>query len=293
MNRANSLGSVEADGSEAGQGQLRRDSDLVTSMDDMRLRLEGELVSELKKLDLSANEARILLYLMSNGSSTASDIARHTRIQRTDTYHYISTLLSKGIVYSTFSKPQKYYSLPYDEVIDYLVQAKTSALREVAERKLDCKNKLDQIAKCATRQASEDTYQVLSGENVILARASKMFSKPARTLTMFLSDRILSKFYHEGIIELADSVSRAGGEVRIKTSSNGSFADSEGDCDVMANLHLQTIVDPSPASFIIIDHEAVLFIIDKNSGGGREISGIYTNSEVMVSTLLYLFERIS
>lgn len=276
------------------------DSSLTTSMDSLRMRLEGELVAELKKLDLSSNEAKILLYLMSNGSSTASDIARYTKIQRTDTYHYISTLLSKGIIFSTFSKPQKYYSLPYEEVIDYLVQAKTSALKEVAERKLDCKSKLDQISKCVSRDAAEDTYQLLSGESVIFAKASRMLSGQVKKATMFLTDRMLARFYHEGIIDLADSISKAGGEVRIKTSSKKSFSESIRDDEqevAFGNLHLQSITEPSPASFIILDDAVVLFIIDRDESvkarGTKEIAGIFTNSDVMVSTLAYLFERIS
>ena len=276
------------------------DSEL-TSMDSMRLRLEGELVAELKKLDLSANESRILLFLMSNGSSTASDIARYTKIQRTDTYHYISTLLSKGVIFSTFSKPQKYYSMPYEEVIDYLVQAKTNALREVSERKIDCRTKLEQIAKCVTKEESEDSYQVLAGENVIFARTAKMLSGPTKKISIFLSDRMLAKFYHEGVIDQLAAISKAGASVRIKTPSKRAL-DTETDLDEESShdggseakqgLRLETISEPTPASFFIVDDSKVLFIIDRRDGKTKDITGIFTNNQMMISTLAYLFERI-
>ena len=70
--------------------------------------IENNLIAELQKLDLTLNEARILLFLMTHGNSTASDVSRNTGIQRTETYNYISTLLAKGVVFSTFDRPQKY-----------------------------------------------------------------------------------------------------------------------------------------------------------------------------------------
>ena len=38
--------------------------------------MEGNLVAELQKLDLTPNEAKILVFLLSEGQSNASDISR-------------------------------------------------------------------------------------------------------------------------------------------------------------------------------------------------------------------------
>src|SRR6478672_210636 len=63
------------------------------------LDVEGNLVAELQQLDLTLNEARILLFLLTQGQSNASDISLQTGIQRTETYNYISNLLSKEILF--------------------------------------------------------------------------------------------------------------------------------------------------------------------------------------------------
>ncbi|MEO9319211.1 MAG: helix-turn-helix domain-containing protein [Nitrososphaera sp.] len=263
----------------------------LTSIESMRLRLEGELAAELKKLDLSSNESKILLFLMSSGSSTASEISKHTKIQRTDTYHYISLLLSKGIVFSTFSKPQKYYSLSYEETVDYLVQAKANALKEVSEKKHDCQSKLEQIAKNVT-SGSEDSYQVLSGENIVFTKVSKTLDQPLKSLNVFLTDRMLAKFYHEGLIEKIASSAKAGCTVKLKTSGTAPSDDEDVESGV-SSLDVETIRNPSPASFMIVDGNKLVFIIDRSNSSGREISGIYTNNEVMVSTLEYLYQKIA
>ena len=113
---------------------------MAAKMDEFKLSnphadVEAHLVAELQNLDLTLNEARILLFLMTHGNSTASDVSRHTGIQRTETYNYISTLLAKGVVFSTFDRPQKYYALPIDQVIDCLVQTKQNALLSISEKK--------------------------------------------------------------------------------------------------------------------------------------------------------------
>lgn len=47
--------------------------------------IEKNLITELQRLDLTLNESRILVYLMTHGYSSASDISRYTGIQRTET----------------------------------------------------------------------------------------------------------------------------------------------------------------------------------------------------------------
>ena len=59
---------------------------------------ENEIIAQLSKLDLSPNEAKILLYLMIYNSSTASEIAKLSGVARTDSYYYLSSLLAKGVL---------------------------------------------------------------------------------------------------------------------------------------------------------------------------------------------------
>ncbi|HVX01762.1 MAG TPA: helix-turn-helix domain-containing protein, partial [Nitrososphaera sp.] len=103
--------------------QLSVQDDFGNSVDDSEA-IKQELVNELTRLELSLNEAKIIVRLVSRGPAIASDISRDLSMPRTETYHYISSLLGKGIVLSTFSKPRKYYSLSFDEVVDHLVQTK-------------------------------------------------------------------------------------------------------------------------------------------------------------------------
>src|SRR5438067_2647851 len=130
---------------------------------------------------------------MSNGTTTASDVARHTGIQRTDTYHYLSSLLAKGVVLSTFGKPQKYYSLSFDEVIDCLVQSKYDALKSVLNTKKECQEKLDKIVKVTKGVREENGYQVLSGD-AMNSRIRKILGEVSQKVTVYLSQKMLVRF---------------------------------------------------------------------------------------------------
>jgi sugar-specific transcriptional regulator TrmB len=119
------------------------DDGLITGRPDTEI--VDRLADELQKLDLTPNETRILLFLMTHGHSTASEVSRHTGIQRTETYNYISSLLAKGVVFSTFDRPQQYYTLTMQEVIDCLVETKRNALQQMSEKKIEYQQIIDKI----------------------------------------------------------------------------------------------------------------------------------------------------
>src|SRR5688572_7377009 len=141
---------------------------MAAKLDEFRLTnphadIEAKLVAELQNLDLTLNETRILLFLMTHGNATASDVSRHTGIQRTETYNYISTLLAKGVVFSTFDRPQKYYALPINEVIDCLVQTKQNALQSITEKKKSYQEMVDSILSSTIVPESDkkESYQIV------------------------------------------------------------------------------------------------------------------------------------
>src|SRR4029079_11449729 len=165
--------------------------------------IENTLIVELQKLDLTLNEARILLFLMIHGNATASDVSRHTGIQRTETYNYISTLLAKGVVFSTFDRPQKYYALAINEVIDCLVQTKQNALQTITEKKKGYQEMVDSIVSNTVVPESDkkESYQIVMGENSINAKIKRMLADAKEDVTILVTDRNLVNFYHAEITD--------------------------------------------------------------------------------------------
>src|SRR5919198_1990001 len=197
---------------------------MATKMDDFKvsnpnIEIETNLVAEFQKLDLTLNEARILLFLMTHGSSTASDVSRHTGIQRTETYNYISTLLAKGVVFSTFDRPQKYYGLPIDQAIDCLVQTKQNALLSITEKKKNYQQMVEAILSTTVVPESDkkESYQIVMGENSIHAKIKRMLADAKEEVTILVTDRNLVNFYHAEITDQLIKLTTKGIRVKLRT----------------------------------------------------------------------------
>jgi sugar-specific transcriptional regulator TrmB len=263
--------------------------ELRTSLSMEEEQVYEELIDELKKLDLGTNEARILVYMMTHGASTASDISRYTKIQRTDTYRYLSQLLAKGVAVTTFSKPQKYSSLSFDDVVDHLVQSKYEMLKGVLQTKRDCQDKLDRISKITSEfeDMEANQYQILSAES-IMTRLKRSISTAEQEVDAFFTQKMLSTLYHSEITDDLLKLTQNKVSVRLKMPETQSKIDLG---EAGSKLLALNIAAPIPLNFVIFDEKEMLIIIEAKDP--KNLSGFYTNNEAMIGTFLYLFERMT
>lgn len=277
--------------------EVEPDSDAV--------RIQEDLVSEFRKLDLSANEAKILLFLMSRGTSTASDISRSTGIQRTETYHYISMLLSKGVVLSTFSKPQKYYSLPFNEAVDYLVQTKYHTLKAILQNKRDYQDKFERIMTAAAVSDIDDekSYQILVGEDVIHTKLKHILAEAKSEVIAVLSERTFASFYHGEVTDDFLKVSSRGGAVHVRTSGKNAVnylkAEREGKRRIEGlsnnghgSVSVRVASEHIPIDFVILDGKELVILVDDLKNPKQKQYGIYINNPSIINTFRYVFNKI-
>lgn len=262
--------------------------------------IENSLVSEFQKLDLTLNEARILLYLMTHGSSSASDVSRYTGIQRTETYNYISTLLSKGVVFSTFDRPQKYYALPVDEAIDCLVQTKQNALQLITGKKNDYQGMVEKIASTTSISESDrkESYQIVMGENSINAKVKRMLENAKEEVTIMVTDRNLVNFYHAGITDDFIKLTSKGIHVNMRTPCKnasdyigGEESELGADKETSASFSLKT-TKPAPINFILVDNKEIILLLENMSSKKREVCGFYTSNLSMITVFRFVFDNL-
>jgi sugar-specific transcriptional regulator TrmB len=260
--------------------------------------IENSLISELQKLDLTLNEARILLFLMTHGNSTASDVSRHTGIQRTETYNYISTLLSKGVVFSTFDRPQKYYSLQMDEVIDCLVQTKQNALQSIAEKKKGFQELVDTIVSNTVVHESDkkESYQIVMGENSINSKIKRMLADAKEEVTILVTDRNLVNFYHAEITDQLIQLTSKGIRVKLRTPCKNAtdYINGENEEGRKASnaISLKTTAKVVPVNFVLVDNKDIILLLESNSFKKSELCGFYTNNLSMISVFRFIFDNL-
>lgn len=256
------------------------------------LDIENSLIVELQKLDLTLNEARILLFLMTHGNSTASDVSRHTGIQRTETYNYISTLLAKGVVFSTFDRPQKYYALPINEVIECLVQTKQNALQTIAEKKKDYQEMVEAILSNTVVPESDkkESYQIVMGENSINSKIKRMVAEAKEEVTILVTDRNLVNMYHAEITDQLIQLTSKGVRVKLRTPCKNAN-DYIGAEDKNA-ISLKTTAKVVPVNFVLVDNKDLILLLESNSFKKSELCGFYTNNLSMISVFRFIFDNL-
>jgi len=97
---------------------------------------EGEtpydsLLTSLLEFGLTQNQAKVYLFLSKNTSKSAPDISKSLKIARTETYHLLNGLQSKGITIAAFGKPTKFQAVPFDKSINILVNNERSRIDEL------------------------------------------------------------------------------------------------------------------------------------------------------------------
>ena len=260
--------------------------------------LEGEddevttsLIAELEKLELSSTEARIFLFLSKTGPCSASDIARGTKVPRTDSYRHIGSLLARGLLTSTFTKPQKYIALTFEEAIDLLVKTKYEALSSILQRKKELQDRLTSISRVNPKQEMSSEFQVLEDKEVIHSKIKKKLSEVEYKLFARISKKTLVNFYYAGILEDIISLKNQNVDVRLKTSWQGIY-------EYLKTIHLDDKIgklttatdDALDFDFIVIDNDKVIILLYEEAD--KKFRGIYINSDKISPGFVLLFQRL-
>ena len=254
-------------------------------------RFQDPVMEDLQKLGLSAKEAKILLYLMVRKSSTAAEISRNVGVARTETYHYLASLLSKGVALTTFDRPQKYYALQYRDVVDMLVQAKHEALQAVCENREKHHEVISRIVEGMVLPSNEysESYQVVMGEDSVNTRIKKMLGEAKEDVAMLLSDRNLVRLYHAEVIDCLAALK--GVQVRIQTTCKNANEYLRS-CRGLKNggEPLAKSVKEVQSNFVMVDRKNIM-ILDEDKTSRQRTYGFYTNNRALVEAFMFIFKK--
>jgi len=254
---------------------------------------EGEtpydsLLTSLLEFGLTQNQARVYLFLSKNTSKSAPDISKSLKIARTETYHLLNGLQSKGITIAAFGKPTKFQAVPFDKSINILVNNERSRIDELEKQTLYMISQWNLIPDIETAEAliKENRFQIVQGKVSIVGKLNQLINAAKKDVLLLGSEKDFMKFYHTDFI---DSVKDANINLKILMSSNN---------------NTPYIVDELPAKcikkfedslgenlwFLIKDCEEIFFFI-KNSEN-EEMLAVWTDSKTMLNSMKLLFNMI-
>ncbi len=144
-----------------------------------------DLESNLEKIGLSKQEAKVYISTLKLGVAKASQIAHKSNIKREASYYILKTLQEKGFVSEVIKSGVKYYSAVQPKRILEIIEEEK---QQKAETIKDILPELESLQKVALSHPKIEFYE---GEAGLKTAASIMTQKENQTIFCYVSESIL------------------------------------------------------------------------------------------------------
>jgi sugar-specific transcriptional regulator TrmB len=241
----------------------------------------------LYRLGLSKNEIKIYIYVARTGEHKASEISEALSIYRTETYRILRDLEKKGLISSVFEKPLKFIATPFEKALDTLIETKKMKINLLEKRKESLVDLWLSLPKQETENERKEVFQVLEGEEQISLQADEILNNAKKEVFVFASDHDIPNFYHSGLLDKLENVSKKNVNVQLLTNY------SPKSCFFIERIKLKKAkyslseVDGLP-TFILTDDGQLLLLIRTNNGKKRVVA-LWTNYDAFIKALKALF----
>ena len=244
-----------------------------------------ELNRMLIRYDLTPNQSKVYLFLSKIGVKTASEISKALKIPRTETYHLLSTLQQKGIIFSIFGKPTKFNAVGIEESLEILVNNEKSRVNELDAGKEGLIRLWKIIPKYgeAIPEEQNNKFQSLQGRNSILVKLEQMVKESKENILVLGTETDFKKFY---FTEFSELLNKTKSDLKILLDHQGETPTIFED---IAAKKIKKIDDKNREDFcfIIKDDNEVIFFISNNKT--KDMLAVWTDSKTFVTTLRSLF----
>ena len=244
-----------------------------------------ELNRMLVRYDMTRNQSKVYLFLSKVGIKTASEVSKALKIPRTETYHLLSTLQQKGIIFSIFGKPTKFNSVGMEESLEILVNNEKNRISELEMGK-DSLIKLWKIIPKYSGNDNEEQnnkFQSLQGRNSILVKLEQMIKESKENILVLGTEIDFKRFY---FTEFAELLNKTKSDLKILLDHSG---DMPSIFENISPKKIKKIDDKNREDFCFIikdDSEVIFFISNKQV---KDMLAVWTDSKTFVTTLRSLF----
>jgi len=246
------------------------------------------LLTSLLEFGLTQNQARVYLFLSKNTSKSAPEISNSLKIPRTETYHLLNGLQSKGITIAAFGKPTKFQAVPFDKSINILVNNERSRIDELEKKSLYMISQWNMIPDTETDDTLiiENRFQIVQGKISIVGKLNQLINSAKKDVLLLGSEKAFMKFYHTDFIDTL-KVANINRKILVSSNNNNPFI-----VDKLPAKYIKRFDDTLGENlwFLIKDCEEILFFIKNNEN--EEMLAVWTDSKTMLNSMKLLFNMI-
>ena len=265
------------------------DADPESQHHDYKISVD-ELQKSLSKFNLTSNQSKVYIFLGKYGSKTAPEVCKSLKIARTETYHLLSTLQSKGIVSATFEHPIKFSAIPLNKAMKTLVNSEKERIKTLEKQEKEVSKLWESIPEFVQNsiEPSENKFQMLQGTNPINSKISDMLLNSENEILVLGSEKDYFKLYHADFLSV---ISEQKSKVRLLT---GCGEKTEYVFEGIKKQTIRTLNDSIDEKlfFMIKDDSEIIFFTKNNAESSNEIMAMWTDSSPMIYAMKILFDFI-
>ena len=251
--------------------------------------IKKDIMKEISKFGLSQNQSKTFLFLSKSGPKTASQISKLLSLPRTETYHILTQLQSRGIVITDFEKPAKFETVAIENAIKILVENERIRIDELVSSTDEILSLWNMLPENVPGEGMliGNRFQVLQGKNSILGKIKQLMQTSKKEILIFGSENDFGKFYHTDLFEIIKNT-----KVDLKILASFSKK-SEYIFEYLASKKIKRFneIKGSDLFFIIIDDKETIFFM-KTSQDDKDIMALWTESTTLINSLKLSFNLI-
>jgi len=249
-----------------------------------------DIKEELLKFGLTSNQVKVFFYLGKFGSKTAIEISKNLVMPRTETYHLLSALQSKGIVSASFDHPTQFSGISLNKAITALINAESERLNSLKNSQPILTKLWDKIPTVNSGEEDEieEKFQVIKGGNQVNSKITDMISRTEDEFIILGCEKDFMKFYHANFLEVFENTSN-NFKFLSSTSDKGWYIFDE--LDKLKVKRLSSSVKDN-LCFLIRDHDEILIFVKNSQIDNKDTTALWTNSESIIYSNILLFNNL-
>jgi sugar-specific transcriptional regulator TrmB len=263
------------------------DSDTDSAMYEHKIAFD-KLKDELAKFGLTTNQSKVYTYLGKYGSKTAPEVCKALRLPRTETYHLLTVLQSKGLVSATFQNPIRFSAEPLNKAIWVLVNAEKERVNVLEKQEKEILKLWESIPEYnEVSKTKDDKFQMLQSVNQTNSKIKKMIESTKSEFLIIGAEKDFLKFYHSNFLESVSTEVK----MRLLTSVSDKMLYIFDDID-RSKVKMMPSEIHDNLCFLIKDNDEIIFFIKNACNITEQMMAVWTDSEALIYSMRLLFDSL-
>jgi pimeloyl-ACP methyl ester carboxylesterase/sugar-specific transcriptional regulator TrmB len=253
----------------------------------------------LKNFGLTEKETEIYIFLAKYGVLTGGEISKKCKMLRPHVYRILKRLQKKGVVEATLESPTRFFSVPFEKILDKNIRTKREEFVSLEKAKSSL---IDDWKKLSTKEIvpAIGKFVVIEGSKKIYSKIIQMIEETKRQLSAILSVPGLARGEQFGIFDAAyEHPMKSDIEFQFLTDLPKKYLKAvkllvpKLKCEISLKAITLSPNSGSLPRMVIRDGEEILFFISPKTdvfSTGQDDACLFINSKSLVQTLCKTFE---